>query len=53
MRMAREILTGLALADHMGDVNDYLPMLADLLDEPLPNWSDEFNRYVFPWEKEE
>ena len=46
------LLSGIALADHMGDVNDYLPWLADALNEPRPEWSDEINRYVFPWEVE-
>ena len=48
----RDILTGIALADHMGDVNYYLPVLAELLDEKKPVWSDEFNRMVFDWEEE-
>ncbi len=48
----REILTGIALSDHMGDVNYYLSALAELLGEKKPVWSDEFNRLVFDWEKE-
>lgn len=48
----RHILTGIALADHMGDVNSYLPALAELLGEKKPVWSDEMNRMIFDWEEE-
>lgn len=47
---ARRVLTGLSLAEHSGDVNEYLPRLARLLGEAEPEWSDEQERYVFPWE---
>lgn len=33
---ARRILVGLALSEHMGDVNDYLPRLCSLLGEDPP-----------------
>ena len=46
----RNLLTGLALADHIGDVNNYLPWLADALGEERPEWNDHYDRYVFPWE---
>ena len=49
----RHILTGLALADHPSDVNDYLSDLTELLGEKKPVWSDEFNRFVFDWEDDE
>ena len=50
---SKNVITGIALADHMGDVNNYLPWLADALELDRPEWSDEFNRYVFPWEDAE
>ncbi len=48
----REILTGLALADHMGDVNNYLPDLAELLGEEKPVYSETWDRMIFDWEPE-
>lgn len=47
---ARDLLLSIALSDHMGDVNDCIPALARLLSESEPEWSDEWNRYVFSWE---
>ena len=49
----RQLLTGIAMAEHMGDVNDYVPWLADALGEDRPTWNDENNLYVFPWESNE
>lgn len=46
----KNILVGLALSEHMGDVNEYLPHLTRLLGLPEPTWHDGFERFVFPWE---
>lgn len=48
---ARNILAGLSLAEHQGDVNGYLPWLADAMGEPRPRWSEGLSRYVWPWEE--
>lgn len=50
---ARRILVGLALSEHMGDVNDYLPRLCSLLGEDPPEWDDDFDRYRMAWEDPE
>lgn len=47
----RNILVGLALSEHMGDVNDYLPRLAELLDEEKPIWCEGCDRYVWRFEE--
>lgn len=47
----RDLLEGLALADNMGDVNDYLPWIADAFGEARPEWDDLKRRFVFPWER--
>ena len=46
----KHILVGFALSENMGDVKDYLPSLARALDIDEPEWSDERERMVFPWE---
>ena len=43
-------LSGLALAENMGDVNSYLPLLAAELGEPAPLWSERYSRFVWAWE---
>ncbi len=48
----QNIIVGIALSDHMGDVNEYLPELADALGLERPEWNDKYERYVFPWEEE-
>ncbi len=50
MRTARDLLVSLSVAEHAGDVNNDLEDLAVLLNEPSPEWSDEYERFVFPWE---
>lgn len=49
----QEILGGLTMAEHMGDVNDYLPMLCEVLNLPNPKWSDRYSHYVMAWDEEE
>ncbi len=46
----KQVLLGLALSEHMGDVNDELPSLCRLFDLPEPEWSDDLNRYVMAGE---
>ena len=48
----RSILTGLSVADNMGDVNDYLPDLAELLGEKKPVFSEKWDRMIFDWEED-
>jgi hypothetical protein len=47
----QSILTSLALAENMGDVNDVLPRLCRLLNLPEPEWSDDLMRFVMAWEE--
>lgn len=49
----KSILTGLALAEHSGDVNDHLPGLCEVLGLTAPEWDDEYMRYVMAWEERE
>ena len=51
-RNARDLLESISIADHMGDVNNDLPRLAELLGEPGPPvWCDICNGYQWPWEE--
>lgn len=50
---ARQIVGGLALADHLGDVNDYLPDLCRLLGLPEPEWDDDYEGYRMAWWEDE
>lgn len=43
-------LVGLTVADHMGDVNHYLPLIAKALGLPEPIWNDKYEHFEFPWE---
>lgn len=49
-RDIKQILKSLSLAENMGDVNDEIPVLCELLGLPAPHWSDEWMRYVMAWE---
>lgn len=53
LEMVRPILVSLSLADHVGDVNNDLPRLAKVLGFEEPEWSDERQRMIFPWEDDE
>lgn len=46
----KEYLSGISVADHMGDVNDYLPNLCSALGLPQPWWSDEWCRFIMEWD---
>lgn len=50
MPLLRDVLTGLALADHVGDVNNELPQLALALGITRPEWSDLRGRYLWRWD---
>ena len=50
---AKQVLVSIALSDHMGDVNDSLPRLAELLGLPKPEWDEGYRRMVFPFEATE
>jgi hypothetical protein len=47
---AQRVLWSIDLADHLGDVADIIPRLCRLLGVEPPEWSDEKERYAYPWE---
>lgn len=53
IEVIKECLLSLALADHIGDVNDTLPVLCKYLELPAPTWHDSKRRWVFEWEVDE
>lgn len=48
----QDALSSLALADHMGDINNDLPWLAKVLGLPTPVWSDERDRMLWEWDED-
>lgn len=46
----KDYLQGIALGDHIGDVNNYLPALVEALDVGEAAWSSKWDRMVFSWE---
>jgi hypothetical protein len=50
MEKAKQALIGLALANHIGDVNDCIPEFCIALNLEC-RWSDKWERYIFPWEE--
>jgi hypothetical protein len=49
---AKSALVGLTLAEHLGDMNDEIPILAKALDLTEPEWNRDWERYVFDFEDE-
>jgi hypothetical protein len=49
IKKVQNSLLGLALADHIGDVNDEIPVLCEALGL-ICRWSDKYERYIFSWE---
>lgn len=47
---AKKILTGLSVAENMGDVAEYLPRLCRLFDLPEPAWDDDCGCYIMAWD---
>lgn len=50
LKRVQNSLIALSLADHLGDVNNEIPLICEALCLDY-RWSDKWERYVFPWEE--
>jgi hypothetical protein len=50
IELAKWCLSGIKVADHMGDVNRYIPDLCKALELPEPEWD---GRWHFAWDEKE